>query len=223
MPIFCYNSGMFNHNKNQKTSAIDGGEVSTSRLETLTDGVFAIAMTILVLDIHVPELLSGSTSGDLFLSLAQLWPRLASFIISFIVLAMFWVAHHSEFRYIKKLDHKLIWLNMFYLLFVSLLPFTAALLGRYPGNEAAVIVYGAHLIIMILIHYFMWNHASRHTSLVADNLDPRINKLADRLAVFGISSYILGMLLSVWNENATLIIYALVPLPYIFGWMYYLV
>lgn len=213
---------MLNHNKH-KQSAIDGGEVSTARLEALTDGVFAIAMTILVLDIHVPEMLAGSTSGDLFFSLGQLWPRIASFIISFIVLAMFWVAHHTEFRYIKKLDHKLIWLNMFYLLFICLLPFTAALLGRYPGNEAAVVVYGAHLIIMILVHYFMWNHASRHTNLVEDNLDPRINKLADRLAVFGVSSYILGILVSFWSGNLALIIYALVPLPYIFGWIYYLV
>jgi len=208
---------------NEKISAIDGGDVSTARLETLTDGIFAIAMTILVLNIRLPDLAAGETSGDLFLKLGQLWPTLASFIISFIVLAMFWVAHHTEFRYIKKLDHKLIWLNMFYLLFVSLLPFSAALLGRYPGNQAAVIVYGVHLTAMILVHYFMWRHASIHKSLVPEDLDPRVNKLADRLAIFGISTYIIAISVSFWQVGFTLVLYALVPLPYIFGWIYYLV
>jgi uncharacterized membrane protein len=171
----------------------------------------------------LPDLGAGATAGELFFRLGQLWPTLASFIVSFVVLAMFWVAHHTEFRYIKKLDHKLIWFNMFYLLFVSLLPFSAALLGMYPQNQTAVIVYGVHLSVMVLIQYFMWRHASGHKNLVEDNLDPRINKLAERLAVFGISTYVVAILFSFWNVDITLFLYAIVPLPYIFGWIYYLV
>jgi uncharacterized membrane protein len=209
-------------NHEQKKSAVDMGEVATNRLETLVDGVFAIAMTLLVLNIKIPEMVNPS-AGDLFSQLVVLWPTILSFIISFVILGMFWVAHHTEFRFIKKLDHKLIWLNIFYLLFVSLLPFSAELLGKYPYNQAAVIVYGVHLMLMVLVHYFIWHHASLHASLVVEDLDPKINKLADRLSYVGIGSYIFAIALSFWKIEAALVIYVLVPLPYIFGWIYRLV
>src|ERR1051326_7937395 len=137
---------MFNHKK----TVIDEGEVTTARLETLTDGIFAIAMTLLVLDIHVPDLVTATSNHELWSQLLIMWPRILSFIISFIILGMFWVSHHTEFRFIKKLDNKLIWLNMFFLLFVSLLPFSAALLGRYTENRVAIVVYGIHLIFLVL-------------------------------------------------------------------------
>ncbi|HYV33625.1 MAG TPA: TMEM175 family protein [Candidatus Limnocylindria bacterium] len=203
-----------------KKSIIDAGEVTTARLETLVDGVFAIAMTLLVLDIHIPDLVSGANSSDLFVQVIALWPRILSFLITFIILGMFWVGHHTEFRYIKKLDNELMWQNIFYLLFVSFLPFTAALLGRYPFNQAAVIIYGVHLSIMVLLHYFMWQHASKHTGLAVENLDPRVNKQANRLVYFAVPFYALAILLSFWRIEASLIIYAVLPLPYIFGWTY---
>ncbi len=211
------------NNHQHKKSAVDMGEVSTNRLETLVDGVFAIAMTLLVLDIKLPDMVSIANPQDLYYQLFQLSPRIIGFGLTFIVLAMFWVGHHTEFRFIKKLDHKLIWLNMFYLLFVSLLPFSAALLGRFIDNEAAVIIYGAHLMIMVLIHYFMWNHATQHAGLVVENIDPRLNKLADRLSYFGVACYALAILLSFWHIEIALVIYAIIPIPYIFGWVYRLV
>jgi len=211
------------HHKYNK-SVVDDGDVPTGRMETLVDGVFAIAMTLLVLDIHVPDLVgdlnsSQNLSGDLIV----LWPRILSFIISFVILGMFWVAHHTEFRYIRKLDHKLMWLNIFYLLFISLLPFSAALLGLYPFNQASVIVYGVHLMLMVLAQFFIWHHASRHANLVVENLDPRINHLANRISIIGIASYIVAIALSFWWVEAALAIYVIVPLPYIFGWVYRLV
>ena len=206
----------------QKFSAIDGGELTTARLETLTDGIFAIAMTILVLNIRLPDLAGSPTAGDLFSNLTGLWPTLASFIISFIVLAMFWVAHHTEFRYIKKLDNKLIWLNMFYLLLVALLPFSAALLGRYPQNQTSAVIYALHLIFMVLLQYFMWQHARKKNNLMADDVHPNMDKLVNRVAFAGIIAYLIAIGLSFWNVNIALMIYAIVPLPYIFGWIYYL-
>jgi len=196
------------------------GEVTAHRLEGLTDAVFAIAMTILVLDIHVPELLEHATSADLFSSLTPLWPRIASFGVSFIILGMFWVAHHTEFRYIKKIDHMLIWLNIFYLLFISLLPFTAALLGRYPQNQTAVVIYGLHLMMMVIFQYLIWHHAVSRKGLVVEDLDPRVNKLADRVGYLGIGAYVVAIALSFWNVNFALAIYVVIPLPYIFGWIY---
>ncbi len=204
-----------------KKSVIDDGEVSTSRLETLVDGVFAIAMTLLVLDIHVPELAGDLTSAqDLFADLVLLWPRVLSFIISFVILGMFWVAHHTEFRFIKKLDNKLIWQNMFYLLLVALLPFTAALLGRYPFNQTSVVLYALHLMGLVSFHYFVWRHARSVQGLVAQDVHPGIDSLVNRAAFLGIFAYLIAIVLSFFSIQTVLVIYALVPLPYIFGWIY---
>lgn len=204
---------------NLKKSVVDDGDVPTARLETLVDGVFAIAMTLLVLDIRVPEGASGSARG-LLGQVAWLWPNILSFIVSFVILGMFWVAHHTEFRFIKKLDNKLIWQNLFYLLLVALLPFSAALLGRYPHNQTAVIIYALHLIFMVLLHYFMWWHGRRAVGIMEDAIDPRMDRLVNRVAFVGIIAYVFAIILSFFNVNISLVIYAIIPLPYIFGWIY---
>ena len=178
-----------------KKSIIEEGEVTIARLETLTDGIFSIAMTLLVLDIHVPDLINSISSSELSHQLILMWPRILSFLISFIILGMFWVSHHTEFRFIKKLDNKLIWLNIFFLLFVSLLPFSAALLGRYAFNQTAIFVYGIQLIFLVLMQYFIWVHARRKPELMEDSLHPRMGHLVNRLAFLAIMAYIMGMAL----------------------------
>ncbi len=210
---------MFHHKK----SIIDEEEIATRRLETLVDGVFAIAMTLLVLDIRLPEAAEMVNSHDLLLQLLVLAPKFFSFIISFVILGTFWAGHHTEFQYIKKLDHTLIWFNIFYLLFVSFLPFSASLLGKYTFNQTAVVVYGANLMMLVAIHYGMWQHARHHKNLIKENIDKRIDKLVDILGSFAMLAYGLAIVLSFWYLEASLIIYLLVPLPYIFGWIYRLV
>ena len=208
--------------KKEQISIIEYGEVTTARLETLVDGVFAIAMTLLVLDIRVPELASASPQC-LFWQLVLLLPNIVSFGVSFVILGMFWVAHHTEFRFIKKLDNALIWQNLFYLLLVALLPFSAALLGRYPQNQTSVIIYALHLICMVLFHYFFWKHARSKKGLLVEDLDPRMDHLVNRVTIVAIIGYLIAIIFSFWFVYISLAIYALVPLPYIFGWIYNLV
>jgi len=199
-----------------KLSAIDQGEVSTTRLEALTDGIFAVAMTLLVFEIRLPE--TGQT-GDVLGYVIKLWPNFLSFVISFIVLGMFWVGHHTEFRYVKRLDHTLIWLNIFYLLFISLVPFSAGLLGRYASTEGAIMIYGIHLIILVLVQYIIWRHA-RSNNLIDPLMDPQINIVANRLGYFAIAGYVGAILLSFINWRISLGIYTLIPIPYILGIFY---
>jgi len=206
-----------------KKSVIDEGNLSPQRLQALVDGIFAIAMTLLVFNIRLPEGVSIATSQDLWMSLAVIWPKIFSFIISFVLLGVFWAAHHIEFSFIKKLDHKLTWLNIFYLLFVSFFPFVAEILGSYTRNQAAVIFYGVQLIVMVLIHYFIWHHVKNHKELQVENLDLRVHKLADILGYAAVFAYALAIALSFWKIEAALIIYFLVPVPYIAGWIYRLV
>ena len=203
-------------NENRKQSAIDGGEVSTSRLEMLTDGIFAIAMTLLVLEIHTPNKSLGNFNSQLL----ELWPHIFGFALSFIILGMFWVAHQTEFKFIKKLDNTLIWLNIFYLLFVSLLPFSTALLGQFYFVQSPVIIYGLHLIVLVLLQYWTWRHAFSRGSLVKEDAPAGLDRLAKRLCYAAVTAYIAALVISFFSLPLTLLIYAIVPLPYIFGWIY---
>ena len=103
--------------------------LSTHRIEAFSDGVFAIAITLLVLNLQVPEI---ATVSELASKLGALWPKLVSYVLSFMVVGIYWVAHHNTFHYIKRSDRNLLWLNILMMLFVVFIPFPAALLGQYP-------------------------------------------------------------------------------------------
>lgn len=205
---------------NQKKSLINYENLSPARMQALVDGVFAIAMTLLAFNIKLPESSDFADSRALFSGLIGIWPIFLSFAIGFVILGMFWVSHHIEYNYIKKFDHALIWYNIFYLLLISLFPFTAALLGSHPYNQTAIIFYALHLIVMVFMHFFMWRHATSHKALIAQDLDPRINNLVNRLCYVAVLAYVLAIAATLIAPSVSLIIFLIVPLPYIFGWIY---
>src|SRR3989449_10782925 len=106
-----------------------------NRLETLIDGVFAIAMTILVLELRAPATLSP---GGLAGGLVGLWSRFATFFISFIVLGVYWFANHQVFHFVLRVNHILVWLNILFLMGIALIPFAASLMGTYPQDPIAL-------------------------------------------------------------------------------------
>src|SRR6476469_4747271 len=125
--------------------------LSKNRMETLTDGIFAVAMTLLVLDIGVPQISSTSavSIGTVLLTrLLDLWPKIFSFGISFIILAIYWMAHHRQFYYIKHIDRVLIWINITFLMAICLLPFSTSLLGEYRDQQISIFVYGGNSIMI---------------------------------------------------------------------------
>lgn len=195
-------------------------EVSTSRLETLTDGIFAIAMTILVFGLVVPDVPAAQLPGGLLDALGKLWPNALSFVVSFVILGVYWVATHTEFQYIRRADHMLIWLNIFFLLGISLVPFSATLLGRYPDQQIAVVLYGSNLLFCLVFHYGMWRHATRGNHLVDADLDPGIIRFGAFLAAFPAIGYALAIGVSFINPLMSIALYALVPIPYVFGLFY---
>ena len=190
-------------------------EVSTNRLETLTDGIFAIAMTLLVFGLSI----SDPDRTPLLTKLGHLLPNVLSVIVSFVILGVVWVATHSQFQYIRRADHALIWLNLSFLLCVTLVPFSAGVLGRYAPQPIAVILYGSNLLVCLLFHYGMWWHATRGGHLVDSNLDPRIVRMGTRLAWFAIISYAVAIGLA-FVPVVSVILYTLIPVPYILGVLY---
>jgi uncharacterized membrane protein len=128
----------------------DESGLSKNRVETLTDGIFAVAMTLLVLNINVPEISSHSTSiveTELAKRLFDLWPKVLSYGISFVILAIYWRAHHIQFHYIKHTDGVLI----------CLLPFSTSPIGQYREQQLSIFVYGGNSIIIAFLpkDYFL--------------------------------------------------------------------
>ncbi|MGB9372505.1 MAG: TMEM175 family protein [Halobacteriota archaeon] len=138
------------------------------RLIFFSDGVFAIAITLLVLNVVLPVTQSGGASTELPSLLATV-PRLFGYALSFWVIGAYWIAHQRTFHYIERFDRRLAWLNLFFLLFVALVPFPTAVLTTY-GDRVAVIIYAATQAIIGLILTALWLYASHNHRLVAKKL-----------------------------------------------------
>ena len=149
---------------------IEGGR-ELERILFFSDAVFAIAITLLVLTIEVPDIPPDLVSEELPGRLLDLWPKLFSYVISFLVILMFWTAHHSIFRPIKSYDRGLIWLNSLFLMFVAFLPFPTALLGAYGDQQLVVAIYAGSFAITRLLLTAVWWYATSGHRLVDDGLD----------------------------------------------------
>ncbi len=152
-----------------------GTDVSTGRLEAFSDGVFSIAITILVISLSVPEIPDPLVPTEVPRKLMELWPgKLVSYVLSFVIVGMFWVAHHAAFRHIRRSDRGLLWLNIGFLLWVSFVPFPTALLGRYFDQPLAVAIYAASLGVTGLSLEALWRYATRGHRLVSRDLPPAL-------------------------------------------------
>lgn len=118
-----------------------------TRVMALSDGVFAIVITLLVLEVHVPDLSGGRRLAD---ALEEIRPSFVAFLISFLVIAIAWTGHRDLFSFIRLTDRNLVWLNLLYMLPLSLLPFGAALIARHPEEAVALRIYGLLLVAIAL-------------------------------------------------------------------------
>ena len=140
--------------QNEGDEAADEG---IGRILALSDGVFAIAMTLLILDIAVP---AATRDAHLPKALLELWPRYLAYFLSFVVIARYWVAHHLYFRLIGRYDTVLVWLNLLLLMFVAFLPFPTAVLGAHNGSSAAAILYAVAVVLAGTASLASWWYAS---------------------------------------------------------------
>jgi uncharacterized membrane protein len=148
-------------------------DMSHSRLDQLSDGIFAIVMTILVFEIRLPDLLGPQTNASILLALRALLPVLLTYILSFALLFTYWRAHHFFVTvYARNVDLKLTNINAVFFMLISLIPFSASLLGRYYEHQVAVAIFGAHIILIGLTLYWMRWHV-----LYSDHIkNPEISK-----------------------------------------------
>lgn len=144
--------------------------VDLGRLNALSDGVFAVALTLLVLDIRIPENVLPENLGNVLLGLA---PKLVIYLISFIVIGGAWGSHQRMLSQIKQGDGLLVWFNLLALLFITLLPASALLLGRFPDELIAIVCFAVDVILIQLAVLWLWRHSSKH-DLIKSSLDPLV-------------------------------------------------
>ena len=156
-----------------------------NRLEALTDGVFAIVMTLLVLEISIPEIAQPSLQAELPQRLLVLWPKLYSYVLSFLVLGILWTLHHRSFHSIKRSDNELVWLNIIFLMFVALIPFSTSLLGNYGTEEISLALYATNVLLALTMRLMIWIYATGKCRLVDSDINSKWVKL-DKLISIGI-------------------------------------
>ncbi|MGH9710745.1 MAG: TMEM175 family protein [Candidatus Acidiferrales bacterium] len=189
--------------------------LTKARIEALTDGVFAVAMTLLVFEIKVPGIAQNSGPRDLAHHLFALWPNFVSYAISFFVLGIYWVGHHGLYHYIRRTDRPFLWLNLLFLFFVTLIPFSAGLIGQDPGEPVAAAFYGANLIAVGMALYAVWAYATWRTRLVDADISSALVRGASRRILVAPMSFIAAIALGFIDTRASLLIYAVVALYYI--------
>jgi uncharacterized membrane protein len=134
-------------------------ENPNERLMALSDGVVSVAITLLVLDLRLPEGFGGFTDAQLWAALVGLWPRILAYLLSFYVIANFWFSHRAKFNHIVKTDGRLMWINMLFLLTIGIVPLTTNLIAE-NGGTLATIIYAASMVVSGLSLAGIWEYAA---------------------------------------------------------------
>jgi uncharacterized membrane protein len=171
------------------------------RLESFSDGVFAIVITLLILNIHLDR------DHELTLqTLASLGPE--TFALTFVIVGVYWVSHHSMMHTIKAVDRRLLWLNLLLLLAVVFIPFAAYLLGRHLWNPLAAAIYGLNLMTVNALGTLLWFYASSRPGLIAEGVSPRAIRFIARLHSARIAVYAAAVLLAPWLTIGSIALFA---------------
>jgi len=165
--------------------------MTKTRLEAFSDGVFSIAITLLALNIRLPDD-NINDNARLIVQLKTMLPNILTFIFSFLAVGIFWVAHNRIFYFIKQVDHYIMWLNIFYLMGIAIMPFPAYLLARHPFLPAAVLIYASLLFIRAMLHMLFLNHLQKNTALQHEHISTATYARARNVGLVGPVCYALA-------------------------------
>jgi uncharacterized membrane protein len=189
--------------------------IGKGRIEALADGVFAIALTLLILDIKVPVLEPQDGGHELLQKLLALWPKFLAFVVSFMIIGVYWVGHHAQLHFIQRSDRPFMWMNLVFLMVISAMPFSTSLLGAYHDQPVAVVVYCGNLILAGLVLYAQLRYAAGPGKLFDPEIDPAFIQRGGQRTLMGPAIYVVALGLAFVNTTLSLIVCALVPVLYL--------
>lgn len=189
-----------------------------ARIEALSDGVFAIAMTILVFNLKDPLEHKTQSDAELLLSLKNMLPAFLSFFLSFMTLGIFWTGQSTQFHYIKSYDRNLNWITLFFLMAVSVLPFTTDVLSHHINNKVSILLYWLNILLLGVLIYIHWHYAQKHQHISehSEEMKHVVHAIKKRVIVAQ-ALYAFGALLCFINTYISITFIIVVQLNYAFG------
>ena len=184
--------------------------MSKERVEAFSDGVFAIILTLLVLELHVPKIANHSSLAQYAAAMIPLIPKVISFIITFFMICIYWVGHHYFFRHLERATMGLVWLNNLLLLWMCFLPFPTAMLGDHPTDQFPILLYGVDSFFGALTFYALRSYAS-HAKLLTEGSS---KEMGPRYSLPAILFYGLSIVLAFVNVYLSLTCFIVVPLVF---------
>jgi uncharacterized membrane protein len=184
---------------------------TTSRIETLVDGIFAISMTLLVLNLSIPQLTNSTSNITVENYLIGLIPKFFTYALSFVILGIFWRVNHQQFYRIKHANTALLWITVIWLLFVALVPFSTSLTGKYSDYQSAQVFFDINMFLIGIFSGLIWYYATKkgfidekltHEKIVEIN---KLNLILPVLAVIAIGA---TFITPSWSSSA----YFLIPI-----------
>jgi len=189
--------------------------ISPERLKALADGVFAIAMTLLVLQLSVPVAKGLSKETELLRELGKLLPEFLIYVLSFMILGVFWVIHHSIFGFVRRYDTTLVWLNILFLMFVSLIPFSTALVGKNGFVTVTAVIYGFNMLLILNLGWATWAFITGKRQLADESIDAIVVRGGNRMGLLYAAVMLASIGLAFLIPGVSFFIYSVIVLAFI--------
>jgi uncharacterized membrane protein len=189
---------------------------SPMRLAELSDGVFSIAMTLLVLELHAPATAAINSHEQLLVALLAIGPKLAAWAMSFLTLGIFWVAQSTQIETLARSNRDQTWLHLAFLAAVSLVPFTTAVMGEFWQFHLAMVVYWLNIALLGILLWQLWAHAKRNR-MFFESWTPEMMAGVERRIILSQSLYFAAMLVSIFGAIFGLMMMLVVQLNYAFA------
>lgn len=190
-------------------------EFQLERLILFSDAVFAIAITLLVIEIKIPEIHAADlTEEKLVSSLAHLIPKFIGFLVSFLIIGQYWTVHHRMFGYVINFNGTLLWLNIFFLFAIALMPFSTGFYSEYAGMPVITpaIFYTVNIIMLGLLSFSLWRYLGNPKRNLTENLSPQLARYSSLRAITVPVIFILFSIAYSWKPIIAAFIPLLIPL-----------
>jgi uncharacterized membrane protein len=196
---------------------------SLERIAALSDGIFAVAMTLLVLELHVPSLEGIHSEQDLWAALVKLGPRFLTYFMSFLTLGIFWVGQQTQLNQFQRTNRNLTWIHLAFLLVVAVMPFSTGVLAEFIEFRIALVIYWLNIFLLGAIIFVSWRYA-RRAKLLKEDITNELIAATERRIVIAQSLYAIGALLCIFSTYLSIGVIVLVQLNYVLApkvpWLY---
>ena len=185
-------------------------ELGKNRVEALSDGIFAIAMTILVLGFKLPSLPSSAPNTQVAPALFALWPNFVTYAVAFIGVGVYWILHHMVFHVVRTVDRTLLWLSILFFMFLCVLPFSVQLMNQFPRAEITPVLFGVNLAIVGWLLNFQWMYVLAHPQMMNETLSKTYRETVGFRVALAPMAATLTSIVCFWSVSTSLVIYLLI-------------